>query len=279
MNKVLILNADDFGYDEETDEAVKTLLQTERVTSVSLLTPAPAADKAARIANALGVPVGLHLCLTSDDRVRRWPRLSDAKRIGEALPQNPAGLTFGAHRADVQKEILAQYAFLTGRGCKIDHIDAHSGAFYGLAGRRFYLDAFDFASKIGLPFRFPKTPDFFLRQVGGKAAPAVKAFHRAILRQAKKRRVLLPDDVFSDPRSPAAIRNRDDLFAFYLDAVDSLRDGVTEFFLHPRASDAAPGSAWAKRQWEYELLRSGLLLRKAASCGVKVLTPGEAYGC
>ena len=58
MDKYLILNADDFGYDAETNEAIETLLKSERITSVSLLAPAPAAEDAADRAKRLGVSVG-----------------------------------------------------------------------------------------------------------------------------------------------------------------------------------------------------------------------------
>ena len=125
--------------------------------------------------------------------------------------------------------------------------------------------------------RVPKTPGFFLRETGGKAAPAVKALHGAILRAAKKRNVLLPDDVRSDPRKPEAIENRDALFAYYRNAVRACGEGVTEIFLHPRAAGAEPGSPWRKRRWEYELLLSGALLAEAKACGVTIVGPTQCY--
>ena len=204
MNKYLILNADDFGYDAETNEAVETLLRGGCITSVSLLAPAPAAADAAEKAKRLGVKVGAHLCLTSDGREEEWRCVSRGNRIGETLPYDVKRLTFGATRRDVRAELDAQFDRIKATGCEIDHADAHSGALYGLAGRRFYLDAFDLSAAHGLPFRFPKTPGFFVREVGAKAAPAVGALHKAILRQAEKRGVLLPDDVKSDPRKAEA---------------------------------------------------------------------------
>ena len=277
MNKLLILNADDLGYDEQTNEAVETLLRGGYITSASLLAPGPAAEDAVRRVKRLGAAVGAHLCLTSDDKTACWRSLSDGRSFRGTLPYALTDLTCGATRRDVRAELFAQLAFLKARGCRIDHADAHAGALYGLAGRRFYLDAFDLAAKAGLPFRLPKTPGFFLRQTGEKAAPAVKALHGALLRQANKRRLLLPDDVFSDPRAPAAIKDRDDLFACYLGAVERCGPGVTELFLHPRMDDAAPGTAWKKRQWEFELLLSGRLQQRAKQCGVRVVSPGEAY--
>lgn len=277
MARYLILNADDFGYDAETNEAVETLLKSDRITSVSLLAPAPAAADAARTATRLGVSVGVHLCLTSDDGTALWHSVSRIKKIGETLPRDAKALTLGVTHRDVRAELTAQYDRIAALGCAIDHADAHSGALYGLAGRRFYLDAFDLCAHHALPFRFPKTPGFFLRETGGKAAPAVKAMHAAILRQATKRNVLLPDDVRSDPRKPEDIKTRDDLFAYYIAAVRECREGVTEIFLHPRAAEAVPGSPWQKRRWEYELLLSGVLLEEARACGVKVVIPIHAY--
>ena len=276
MDKYLILNADDFGYDAETNEAVEALLQSERITSVSLLAPAPAADDAVSRAKRLGVPVGVHLCLTAD--AAGWKSVSGAKSFGGSLPRDAGSLMFGATRRDVRAELAAQYGRVAATGCGVDHADAHSGALYGLAGRRFYLDAFDLCALHALPFRFPKTPGFFLRETGGKAAPAVKALHRAVLRQAEKRNLFLPDDVWSDPRKPESIESRDSLFAYYLNAVRACGVGVTEIFLHPRAAEAEPGSPWLKRRWEYELLLSGALLKEAKNCGVKVVGPAQ-YPC
>ena len=143
MDKYLILNADDFGYDAETNEAIETLLKSERITSVSLLAPAPAAEDAADRAKRLGVSVGVHLCLTADDAAAGWKSVSGAKSLGGSLPHDVRSLTFGATRRDVRAELAAQYDRIAALGCGIDHADAHSGALYGLAGRRFYLDAFD----------------------------------------------------------------------------------------------------------------------------------------
>ena len=244
MDKYLILNADDFGYDAETNEAIETLLKSERITSVSLLAPAPAAEDAADRAKRLGVSVGVHLCLTADDAAAGWKSVSGAKSLGGSLPHDVRSLTFGATRRDVRAELAAQYDRIAALGCGIDHADAHSGA---------------------------------LRETGGRAAPAIKAIHGAILRQAEKRNVLLPDDVFSDPRKAEAIESRDALFAYYLNAVRGCGAGVTEIFLHPRVSEAGPGSPWRKRRWEYDLLLSGALIREAKACGVQVVGPAQCY--
>ena len=99
----------------------------------------------------------------------------------------------------------------------------------------------------------------------------------SVLRQAEKRNVLLPDDVFSDPRKAEAIESRDALFAYYLNAVRGCGAGVTEIFLHPRVSEAGPGSPWRKRRWEYDLLLSGALIREAKACGVQVVGPAQCY--
>ena len=276
MAKRLILNADDLGYDKETNETVEALVRAGLVTAVSLLAPAPAAEDAAQKMRSLGFAVGAHLSLQSDDKSALWTGLSGAKGL-EALPGEMKALTFGVTRAAAKTELAAQFAFPIARGLKADHVDAHAGALYGLALRRFSLDAFALAGQAGLPFRFPKTPDFFLRQTGFRFVPAVKALHKVLLRQAKKQKVLLPDDVFSDPRAPDRIASREELFSYYLRAVENCREGVTEIFLHPRADDAVPGTAWAKRNWEYELLKSRVLHDAAAKNGVKIVTPEEAY--
>ena len=83
--------------------------------------------------------------------------------------------------------------------------------------------------------------------------------------------------MFSDPRKAEAIESRDALFAYYLNAVRGCGAGVTEIFLHPRVSEAGPGSPWRKRRWEYDLLLSGALIREAKACGVQVVGPAQCY--
>ena len=84
--------------------------------------------------------------------------------------------------------------------------------------------------------------------------------------------VKMLDDLVSNPYSMARIQNYDTLRDYYLSAVDSCIDGITEIFLHPALPSEEMGPEWQKRVFEYELLRSGDLLERAKKRDVRVVS-------
>lgn len=272
MSKYLIINADDFGYNKKQNEAIKELLNKKLITSTSLMAVAPKAEDAVTFAKDSAFPVGVHITLNSDDSENLWQSLSGEKSLGEkGLWHEGKKLTFGAKRSDVRKELEAQYRFITDKGAAVDHADSHCGTVYGINGRRFYLDAFDFCKEHSLPFRFPKTVGFLERQTGRSIPSPIVKLQQMIIHSAEKRKVKLLDDLVSDPRSIDKIRDYGSSRKYYLDAIDSCIDGVTEIFLHPALPDESLGRQWQKRAFEYELLKSGDLLQRAKERGIEVV--------
>lgn len=273
MSKYLIINADDFGYNRQQNQAIKELIEGRLITSTSLMAVAPEAEDAASFSKETAFPVGVHITLNSDSEKELWQSISGAKSLGEkGLWHDGKKLTFGAKRRDVRNELEAQYRFITHKGATVDHADSHCGTVYGINGRRFYLDAFDFCQKYNLPFRFPKTAGFLERQLGRKIPSPIIRLQQMIVHSAEKRGVRLIDDLVSDPRPAERIKDYDALRKFYLDAVDNCIDGMTEIFLHPALPDESLGKQWQKRAYEYELLKSGDLLQRAEEKGIKVVS-------
>lgn len=273
MAKYLIINADDFGYNKQQNEAITDLLRRGCLPSVSVMTVAPRADECGVLA-PFPASVGVHLTINSDSAREKWHSLTGSASLGgaEGLPAKQSELTVHAKHKDVAAELEAQYRFLTDRGVTPDHADNHCGTLYGVNGRRFYMDAFEFCRKYSLPFRFPKTAGFLERQVGRTLPSVVKAVQGAIVRQGEKRGVEMPDDLVSNPWSMERIKDYDTLRKYYMDAVDACINGVTEMFMHPAFPvDDTPGE-WPKRVFEYELLRSGDLLQRAKEKDVQVVT-------
>lgn len=272
MSKFLIINADDFGYNREQNEAIKDLLLKKLITSTSLMSVAPEAKAAVDFAKENSIPVGVHITLNSDDENEKWQSLTSASSLGaDGLWHESKNLTLKAKRKDVRAELEAQYKFITDGGAEADHADSHCGTVYGINGRRFYLDAFDFCSEHNLPFRFPETVGFLERQLGMKMPAPVVKLQYMIVSSAKKRGVKLLTDLVSNPWSMDRIKSYEALRKYYLDAVDNCLDGVTEIFLHPALPDESKGKEWQKRVLEYELLKSGELLQRAQEKGVEVV--------
>lgn len=273
MSKYLIINADDFGYNSQQNSAIKELLEKKLITSTSLMSVADEAKDAVEFAKEKDFSVGVHLTINSDDERHKWHSITGAKSLGsDGLWAEQKALTVKAVRKDVRAELEAQYRFITENGAVVDHADSHCGALYGINGRRFFLDAFDFCREHNLPFRFPKTVGFLERQLGIKIPGPVVKIQNAIVHSGRKRGVQMIDDLVSNPYPMSRIKNYEALREYYLNAVDNCIDGITEIFLHPALPFPQMGKEWQKRVFEYELLRSGDLISRAKERDVQVVS-------
>lgn len=61
---LLIVNADDLGYNEPTTDAIAKCFQAGRITSATAMVYMRDSDRAAEIAREIGLPVGLHINFT-----------------------------------------------------------------------------------------------------------------------------------------------------------------------------------------------------------------------
>lgn len=272
MNKYLIINADDFGYNDEQNSAISELLSNGLITSTSVLTVCEKSKEAVAFAKKNAVDVGVHLTINSDNSDKKWQSVSNAKSFAGGLPSEQRDLIFRTTRRDVRSELEAQYDFITKGGATVDHADNHCATLYGINGRRFYIDAFDFCAKHNLPFRFPKTSGFLERQLERKIPNALKSYQQMIVRSGEKRGVKMLDDLVSNPWSMQRIKDYNTLEKYYLDAIDNCIDGITEMFLHPALPLENEQGEWQKRVFEYEILKSGCLLERARQKGVEVVS-------
>ena len=272
MSKYLIINADDFGYNDEQNAAIKELLQDGLITSTSVLTVCEKSKEAVAFAKERAVDVGVHLTINSDNAAEKWHSISNVKSFSGGLPSEQKDLIFHTTRRDVRQELEAQYDFITKAGATVDHADNHCATLYGINGRIFYIDAFDFCSKYNLPFRFPKTSGFLERQLGRKIPNILKTYQQMIVHAGEKRGVKMLDDLVSNPWSIKRIKDYNTLEKYYLDAIDNCIDGVTEIFLHPALPLENEQGEWQKRVFEYEILKSGCLLDRAKQKGIEVVS-------
>lgn len=269
MSKFLIINADDFGYNREQNEAIKHLLGKGLITSTSAMSVAPEIEDAVAHSKAKSIPIGVHLTINSDNADAPWQSISD----GRVLPKDSKELTFHTTREYVEWELQCQYEFLTGLGATVDHADNHCGTLYGINGRRFYTDAFDFCAKYSLPYRFPKTSGFLDRQLGFNSPKIVKAFQNHVVAIGERRKVKMLDDLASNPWNVEKIGCYENLKKYYLDLIDNCIDGVTEIFMHPAMPlDLENQGEWQKRVWEYEILKDGCMLEKAKEKNIQVVS-------
>jgi len=279
--KYLIINADDYGYNMESNVAITELFARGGITASSILAVAPASKDAVQTAARNGYAVGIHFAFNSDDSVRRWQSLTRAPSLNDAkgLPDKALHITLHAKSAEIRREMDAQYQYLLRGGCVPDHADSHCGTLYGLCGRLFFVQAFRFCCAHSLPLSLPRKPYFLDRLFDGKTPAPILPLHRAMVALADKMGVLLTDDMVSHPHGMARIPDYDALRDYYLNELRKLRPGISELFLHPAKPVAGTDDTrgeWTKREYEYRLLQSGDLLQAARDAGVQVVSWGDA---
>jgi predicted glycoside hydrolase/deacetylase ChbG (UPF0249 family) len=276
--KKLIINADDFGLCAETNRAVAELFSAGKITSTSLLAAAPFAEEAVALAKSTGFAVGAHLVLNSDFYEYPWKSLTGAKSLidsGGNLSSDLKHIAKHARGRDVTKECQAQIDFILSRGAKLDHIDNHCATMYGINMRLFFINAYRLCRKYKQPFRFPKFNRFLTDYFPKKIPAPVKLAHKVVYGVGRLYRVKFVDDIVSNPYKIEDIPNYAALRDYYLSAIANLSYGTTDMFLHP--SYHCPELArltpeWKKREWELELLQSGVLLDRAREEGVELIS-------
>ena len=132
MNKIrLIVNADDLGSGPAMDRGIFRSIRDGIVTSVSLLANGPSFAEAAREADALGLPVGVHLNLAEGHSLSGEIRgLTTASGEFSGKAETRRRLASGAvDGQDLRVEISAQISRLLDTGLIPDHFDTHQHTF------------------------------------------------------------------------------------------------------------------------------------------------------
>ncbi|MDR3518788.1 MAG: hopanoid biosynthesis-associated protein HpnK [Azospirillaceae bacterium] len=127
----VITTADDFGLDIAVNEAVEQAHRDGILTSTSLMVGGPAAaDAVARARRLPTLRVGLHLALV--DAIPLLPPPEIAGLVGcdgeFRRDQGAAGVDFYLRpsvRAQLRREIAAQFAAFARTGLTLDHVNAH----------------------------------------------------------------------------------------------------------------------------------------------------------
>jgi len=210
--RLLIVNCDDFGSSHAANRAIVRAINDGFASSTTLMVPCPWAREAARRASDLDV--GIHLTLTAEYPGYRWRSLTGAKSLHDGdgfLPRTAEEVWAKADLADVEAECRAQIEQAMAWGVDVTHLDAHMGT---MQIRRPYFEIY---LALARAYRLP------LRMVSARHEKQMGFSCRA---KAADSGVIFPDYLIA-PRwgEPAA---------GVLDAaLENLRPGVSEIFLHP----------------------------------------------
>ena len=260
--KQVIFTADDFGLCTEVNEAVELSHREGVLSAASLMVAAPAASDAVERARQMPrLRVGLHLTLVDGRPVlspQEIPALVDGSG---ALSTNlvAAGVQWffsPAARAQLRREIRAQFEAFRATGLALDHVNAHNHIHLHPTVLGMVIDI---ASDFGKPaIRVP------LERPTGVLAPWLWLMRRRVRASG-----LRHNDALVGLRATGHLT-----IGPVLAALDSLGEGITEFYFHPASrttaalDQAAPGY---DRAGELAALMSPDVAQKLVSLGLKPL--------
>jgi hopanoid biosynthesis associated protein HpnK len=260
----LIVTADDFGLDLAINEAVERAYSEGALTAASLMVGQPAARDAVERARRLpGLRVGLHVTLTGAHPVLPPQRIPDLVDSSGRLPSDLAALGWrlaasAAVRQQAEQEIRAQFQAFADTGLKLDHANAH---------QHFHMHPFVLGRMLAIgrgfglrAVRVPFEPLWLARAVPASAPHAGRlaglgwAIGTGWMRRRIRRAGLLCNDYLFGLRCTGRL----DASAMCR-AIDEMRPGVVELYLHPATRDGPPERAagvGARAVQEFEALIS-----------------------
>jgi chitin disaccharide deacetylase len=154
----LVVNADDLGLHPDIDAGILRAHREGVVTSATVLATGPSAPQALAAARAQGLPVGVHLCLTTRlppaAAPAQVPSVAPGGRFRASWVQLTAAWAAGRVRlSEVAEELSAQVLRARALGAEVDHLDAHQHL-HLLPGIARVVHAL--AEREALPLRWPQ---------------------------------------------------------------------------------------------------------------------------
>ncbi len=210
-DRLLIVNCDDLGCSHGANVAAYRSMVYGVATSATLMVPCPWAREAARMFT--GLPVGVHLTLTSEYRGYRWRSLTRGASLSDGdgfLPATTGAALRQIAVADARAECRTQIETALSWGVDVTHLDTHMNVLQ--ARSDLYEIYLDLAAEFRLPVR-----------MFSQAVTAGQGFN-ARGRAAARGILFNGHSIYPWPRHTRAV---------FLAEVPSLPPGVTEIFAHP----------------------------------------------
>jgi predicted glycoside hydrolase/deacetylase ChbG (UPF0249 family) len=255
-DRLLIINADDFGLNANVNGAVAELFGLSRITSATVMVSAAGYHDALTLCRKqAGISCGVHLSLTSDytDDGSR-PVLTPAK-IPSLIGRNNR---FHSDRNEFFEHALPEEAYCEAKaqieqvladGIDVTHFDSHEGT---LQLRPEFAQIYvQLAGEFRLPVRAGSR--LFLKQMG---------IMEDWVGNIRKQDIHVPDNLIYIPiDSFQSYQEKED---YTSEVLSQLPTGITEIYFHPTLPDGAaddlPEESYRQvRQWDYRFLVSDRL--------------------
>ncbi|MFC4777742.1 polysaccharide deacetylase family protein [Paenibacillus sp. GCM10023252] len=285
-DRLLIINADDYGLCHSSNQAIQQLLSGGAVSSATLMLPCGWAREAALwSARHPHLSVGIHFTFTSEWDNYRWGpvyRSGSTRSLVTSegyFPKDAKTLEQQADPSEVRAELIAQVEMALQLGMNPTHADNHMGSLYGLqTGRDFISIVLDVCAQYGLPFRLPRT---LLLESGQVAPPELAELARLRAAEADSKGVVVLDYLIGLPFALGAGETYESFKGQMQALLSSLHPGVTELIIHPaevteelRAFHREP----LKRGMEAELFRDPDVQETLREQGIQLIHWGMLQG-
>jgi len=247
-SKLLIVHADDLAVAHSIDAASFDALDKNAVTSASIMVPCPWLAEVAAYAKAHpDADLGLHLTLTSEWKTYRWGPVASSDKVSSLLDSSgtfwsdTGPVAAKAKPEEAEREIRAQVERALALGIRPTHLDSHMGSAF--VTPELFAAYIKVAHEYHLPFLAVRVDDE----------------RSKLLSLLSEKDIVLDSVVIAGPGiAPEHWKD------FYLNAIRTLKPGLTEIIVHLGHDDAELqavtvdhadyGSAW--RQRDYNLVTS-----------------------
>lgn len=277
--RLLLVNADDYGLCHSVNSGIQQLLLDNTVSSATLMMPCGWAREAALwSARHPQIDVGVHFTFTSEWDLYRWGPVNrkgstDSLVTNENyFPKDSKTFEQQADPEQVKQELIAQVEMALAMGMKPSHADNHMGSLYGLAtGRNFLAIVLDVCASYGLPFRLPR---YLLQENGQVAPPELAEQAKQLTKLADSKGVVILDYLVGLPFQLQDGEDYDSLKTSMQQLLKSLHPGVTELIIHPslvtEELHAFHGQP-LKRGMELELFRDSEIRQTLQDEGIRMI--------
>ena len=251
--KLLIIHLDDFGMCHSENVATQDALLNGSASSASIMAPCPWRDEAIAIACAHpDLDIGMHATVNSEWDVYRWGPVAGADHVPSLVDEdgylwkNEEAFVAHADPADVERELRAQYALLTGRGVDVTHLDMHMQS---LASGSAFFDVYvALAQEFRVPFMFPD-PTQGLRYIFD---PDYERISRATEEALQAKGLFVLDRLYMETGTTLGPARK----TYYLDLLADLEPGLRQIIMHVAQDDPEIRAlAWANdaEQFTYRM--------------------------
>ncbi len=251
MNKKLIINADDFGYDADATAAILELSGLKKITSTTILANMVKPESLEKLKMIDSISTGIHINLISGKPLSSPEKVASLiDGSGEFYPAPKLLQKFISRKiksSEIETELTNQIFRLKDHGIKISHADSHQ-----------HIHQFPFLGKtilnILLRLDITKVRNCRLTSVTSKRATIIQLFAMATNKHLKSFKTsdgLIPDFSFAKDY---------DLHFFEQMITNSFsKNNTLEIMTHPGLADM-PGS-YLNRKKEYLFWKNENLFR------------------